>query len=164
MQEVANYKYKIKKFRIERGLTPKELAKKCKLSPGYINQLENEDYIKNPTVDTLSKIASVLGINIDCLLMDDLNVYKGHSISQGFEYIMLNEYYSLTNKQKQYILNMLNNLVVLKDTKFAAKQPELPATKDIYMEQINTILQDFSTENKRRVLKLIRTVQEIKES
>ena len=53
------YKNKIKKYRIKKGLTIKELADKCGVSAGYICHLEkgNRD---NPSTEVMENIAIVL--------------------------------------------------------------------------------------------------------
>ena len=50
----------IKKFREEKGLTLRELAKKTGLSAGYLCHLEKETRI-NPTYVTIKKISDALG-------------------------------------------------------------------------------------------------------
>ena len=57
------YKNKIKKYRIERGLTLKELAEKCGISAGYLCHLEkgNRD---NPSTEVMENIAIVLNKSI----------------------------------------------------------------------------------------------------
>jgi immF control region 10 kDa protein len=57
---------KIKAKRREGGLTQSELADKVGISRNYISDLENGRYI--PSVKTLSKIASVLGIDLNFLI------------------------------------------------------------------------------------------------
>ena len=57
------YKNKIRKYRIKRGLTIKELADRCGVSAGYICHLEkgNRD---NPSTEVMENIAIVLGKTI----------------------------------------------------------------------------------------------------
>ena len=42
---------KIKRMRIERGLTQEELANRCELSKGFISQVEND--LTSPSIATL---------------------------------------------------------------------------------------------------------------
>ncbi|QEZ68022.1 XRE family transcriptional regulator [Paraclostridium bifermentans] len=56
----------IKKFRKEKGLTQKELAEKIGVSGAYIQQIENNK--KNPSIKTLNKISSALGVTIQELI------------------------------------------------------------------------------------------------
>ena len=53
------YRNKIRKYRIKKGLTLKELADKCGVSAGYICHLEkgNRD---NPSVEVMENIAIIL--------------------------------------------------------------------------------------------------------
>lgn len=57
---------KIKQERREGGLTQSELAEKVGISRNYISDLENNRYV--PSVKTLSKIASVLRIDLNFLI------------------------------------------------------------------------------------------------
>ena len=45
---------KIKRMRIEKGLTQEELANRCELSKGFISQLEND--LTSPSIATLIDI------------------------------------------------------------------------------------------------------------
>lgn len=56
---------KIKEKRCEHGFTQDELANKVGISRNYISDLENDRYI--PSVRTLSKISSVLQIDLNFL-------------------------------------------------------------------------------------------------
>ena len=42
---------KIKRMRIEKGLTQEELANRCELSKGFISQVEND--LTSPSIATL---------------------------------------------------------------------------------------------------------------
>ncbi len=53
-------------FRQERGLTQTELAKRTKVTQGYIAQLEAGD--KTPSLATLRKLAKVFKVNVRELL------------------------------------------------------------------------------------------------
>ncbi|MDD4290740.1 MAG: helix-turn-helix domain-containing protein [Clostridia bacterium] len=54
---------KLKRIRLQRGLTQEELALRCELTKGYISQLEND--IASPSIATLEDILSVLGENME---------------------------------------------------------------------------------------------------
>ncbi|SFF68251.1 Helix-turn-helix [Clostridium cadaveris] len=56
----------IRKIRIEKGLTQKELAKKSGVSLSALNKYEREDRI--PKIDAIEKISEALNIQIDYLL------------------------------------------------------------------------------------------------
>lgn len=53
------YKNKIRKYRIKRGLTIKELADKCGVSAGYICHLEKGKR-DNPSTEVMENISIVL--------------------------------------------------------------------------------------------------------
>ena len=50
---------KIKRLRLQCGLTQEELADRCELTKGYISQLENE--LTSPSIQTLLDVLSALG-------------------------------------------------------------------------------------------------------
>jgi transcriptional regulator with XRE-family HTH domain len=58
----------IRKYRLEQGLSIAELARRSKVSKGYISQLENNVYGLRPSADTLYKLAFVLGTTVSRLL------------------------------------------------------------------------------------------------
>ena len=51
--------HKIKRLRLQRGLTQEELARRCELTKGYISQLEND--LSSPSIATLIDILNILG-------------------------------------------------------------------------------------------------------
>ncbi|MBE5822107.1 MAG: helix-turn-helix transcriptional regulator [Clostridiales bacterium] len=55
------------KFRKEKNLSQKELAKLVNISPGYLSHLENGGR-KNPSIVILKKIAEILEKDISDLL------------------------------------------------------------------------------------------------
>ena len=50
---------KLKRLRLQCGLTQEELADRCELTKGYISQLENN--LTSPSIATLMDILAVLG-------------------------------------------------------------------------------------------------------
>lgn len=57
---------KIKKERLNRGLTQEELAEKANLSVSFMGQIERGE--RKLSVDTLAKIGNTLGVSFDYLL------------------------------------------------------------------------------------------------
>jgi len=57
---------RIRKLRIESGLSQEELGRSSKMSTSYISRLETGEV--NPTVDALTRIVRVFGLTIDGLL------------------------------------------------------------------------------------------------
>ena len=59
---------KIRKYRIERGLTQEELANKVGISYSYLTQIEAPNVVKKMSLEVLYDIADTLGIDIKQLL------------------------------------------------------------------------------------------------
>ena len=53
---------KIKRMRLQKGLTQEELADRCELTKGYISQLENN--LNSPSIATLTDILAALGSSL----------------------------------------------------------------------------------------------------
>lgn len=60
---------KIKRLRLQCGLTQEELADRCELTKGYISQLENE--LTSPSIQTLLDVLSALGTTAAEFFSDD---------------------------------------------------------------------------------------------
>ncbi len=60
---------KIKRLRLQCGLTQEDLADRCELTKGYISQLENE--LTSPSIQTLIDILSALGTTISEFFSED---------------------------------------------------------------------------------------------
>jgi transcriptional regulator with XRE-family HTH domain len=58
----------LRKHRIKQGLSIAELARRSKVSKGYLSQLENNVYGVRPSADALYKIAFALGTTVSELL------------------------------------------------------------------------------------------------
>ena len=59
---------RIRELRNERHMSQEELAFKAGISAAHLGQIERA--LKNPTVDTVDKIAGALGVPITALLTD----------------------------------------------------------------------------------------------
>lgn len=55
----------IKKYRIKKGLTQRELAEELLLSESFIAKLESVTY-QSISIDTLEQIANILNVDISC--------------------------------------------------------------------------------------------------
>ena len=53
---------RIKRIRLENGLTQEELANRCELTKGFISQIENN--LTSPSISTLDDILEVLGTSL----------------------------------------------------------------------------------------------------
>lgn len=60
---------KLKRLRMENGLTQEELADRCELSKGFISQLERD--LTSPSIATLLDILEALGTNINEFFTED---------------------------------------------------------------------------------------------
>ena len=60
---------KIRRLRMQYGLTQEELADRCELSKGFISQLEND--ITSPSIATLVDILTCLGTDLKTFFDDD---------------------------------------------------------------------------------------------
>lgn len=60
---------KIRQFRAQKGLTLQELAHKTSTTAGYLSQLERD--LTDPSLATLRRIASALGVPVFSLLRED---------------------------------------------------------------------------------------------
>lgn len=65
----ANIGKRIRKFRLEAGMTQAELANAVGTTPSAIGMYENNR--REPTFDTLETIASALGVHVNRLTVDD---------------------------------------------------------------------------------------------
>jgi transcriptional regulator with XRE-family HTH domain len=62
----------LRKHRLEQGLSIAELARRSKVSKGYLSQLEHNAYGVRPSADALYKIAFALGTTVSELLEKQL--------------------------------------------------------------------------------------------
>ena len=74
---------KIKRMRIEKGLTQEELANRCELSKGFISQLEND--LTSPSIATLIDILEILGTNLKEFFSDDRDEKITYTYEDMFE-------------------------------------------------------------------------------
>lgn len=81
----------VKEYRATNGLTMRDFAYRCGVSHGYISMLEVGKNPKTgepitPTLGTLKKIASAMGISLDALLMeaDDMPVKLSYAVPLDF--------------------------------------------------------------------------------
>lgn len=68
---------KIKKLRLEKDMTQEELARKADIPYATLLKIEN-DTVKNPTINTLQKLAQALEVSVDFLI--NLNNKKNGKI------------------------------------------------------------------------------------
>lgn len=63
---------RIRESRTLKGLSQEALSELCELSPSYIGVIERAD--KKPSIETIVKIAVALGVSLDVLFADSLNI------------------------------------------------------------------------------------------
>ena len=64
---MARLKVKLRTWRLERGFTREELAKKARVTEFYISQLET-GLRENPSLPVLQRLAKALGVSVGELL------------------------------------------------------------------------------------------------
>jgi transcriptional regulator with XRE-family HTH domain len=57
----------LKRMRIAKGVTQRDLAKRARVTQGYVAQLEM-GIRKNPSIETLKRLAKALGVPVTALL------------------------------------------------------------------------------------------------
>ncbi len=99
---------KIKRMRLQKGLTQEELADRCELTKGYISQLENN--LNSPSIATLTDILAALGSNLAEFFQEEKEekiVYsKNEFIEKDSDGILL--HWLIPNAQK----NMMEPVLV----------------------------------------------------
>lgn len=94
---------KIKRMRIEKGLTQEELANRCELSKGFISQVEND--LTSPSIATLIDILEILGTNLKEFFSDD----KDEKITYKYEDMFETENHDLKYKLMWLVPNAQKN-------------------------------------------------------
>jgi len=98
-----DYKLLGKRLREERQklyLTQEKLAERVDVSDAYIGQIERAE--RNLSLDTLVKLANELGVTVDYLLHDSIQLNDDHVINQ-LKQIMMNR----SPKEKQMALDVI---------------------------------------------------------
>ena len=93
--------YRIRNKRNQLGLSQEDLAVTCNLTQPFIGSIERG--IKNPSLDTIIKIANALNVSTDYLLSDSL-ISKNKN---QFEYTA-----SLMSDLDEYEVECINNTIV----------------------------------------------------
>ena len=97
--DLKNLGTKIRKERQSRSITQEMLAEKVDISVNFMSLIENG---RNMSVEVLVKIAQSLGVSVDYLLSDTVEI-QSDSIS---EQIMQN-LSTLNDDERLYFLNMI---------------------------------------------------------
>lgn len=107
MEKSNKFGAKLKALRLERELSQEELAFQCNMQASHIGQLERGQ--KNPTLDTMAKIARGLDMSLPELLTFD-------SEKNGREYNKvvgkINAYLAVLNpKQQEQVLAIIKTFI-----------------------------------------------------
>ena len=83
----------IRKYRQEQGLSLTELARRSRISKGYLSQLENNPRDSHPSADILYRITFALGTSVGILLEKQVvsTHYELTDIPEGLRYLALAE-------------------------------------------------------------------------
>lgn len=90
---------KIRETRLKRGFTQEHLAEMVDISTNFMSLIENG---RNMSVETLVKIAGALGVTVDFLLSDTLEMQSDVLSMQIFESIS-----ELNDSEKMYFLSII---------------------------------------------------------
>lgn len=96
---LQNLGAKIKSERQRRGLTQEQLAEKVDISLNFMSLIENG---RNMSVDTLIKIAKSLGVTVDYLLSDSIEIQSDSITEQIIQNLS-----SLNDDERIFFLNMI---------------------------------------------------------
>ncbi len=103
---LENLGARVRKTRLENGMTQEELAEKADISLNFMSLIENG---RNMSVQTLVNIAEGLGVSVQYLLYDKMDLEED-VISQQ----ILQDISSLSENEKIYFLNMIKQYKLLK--------------------------------------------------
>ena len=106
---MKNYEFgdRLKKLRLQRGLSQEELAFRCNMQASHIGQIERKQ--KNPTFDTLIKIANGFDMPLIELLdfePNEIDDEKQENIRQINVYLK-----KLNPKQQRHILAIVKTFI-----------------------------------------------------
>ena len=90
---------RIKRERLKRGITQEQLAETVDISVNFMSLIENG---RNMSVETLANIAVALGVTVDYLLSDTVNVGTDVISEQ-----IVHNLATLNEDEKLYFLNMI---------------------------------------------------------
>lgn len=103
---LENLGARVRKTRLENGMTQEELAEKADISLNFMSLIENG---RNMSVQTLVNIAEGLGVSVQYLLYDKVDLEED-VISQQ----ILQDISALNENEKIYFLNMIKQYKLLK--------------------------------------------------
>lgn len=90
---------RIRKTRINCGITQEKLAEMVDISTNFMSLIENG---RNMSVETLVKIADALGVTVDYLLSDTMDLQSDKIMTQIAQNLS-----SLSDDEKLFFLNVI---------------------------------------------------------
>lgn len=96
---IENLGSRIRAERLARGITQEQLAEKVDISVNFMSLIENG---RNMSVETLVNIAKALGVTVDYLLSDIIDL-QGNIITDQINQNLA----TLTDEEKLFFLNMI---------------------------------------------------------
>ncbi len=95
---------RLRKIRVEQGLTTIELGMRANISQGMISRIENDR--ANPTIDKVVSIARALNIPIFKLLDENVMPYQSCTNLKKEEQDLLHYYRLVDTSEKAMIINV----------------------------------------------------------
>jgi transcriptional regulator with XRE-family HTH domain len=129
----------IKKIMNEKGISAKKIAEKAEISTTYLSYILN-DKRKNPSLEVLQKIASILGVSVNDFFDDKYNTNKDNEFNPT---LSVKEQKKL-DKQAQDIVNNLS--VSLSKNKNSLEDEDY----EILQASISAALQSLTLKNKKK--------------
>lgn len=145
----------IKKYREMRGLTQRELAEKCFLAPGTIQQYELEK--RNPKIEQLIKIANVLEVSVEELFGDTrIDIMTEFDVAK-IEYMINQNQYKSTSVQEddkdiaKDLENIMSRLANNENGPLSYDGEEIPdEERELFAAQLEIMLRRLKTINKQK--------------
>ena len=94
---------RLRKIRVEQGLTTVELGMRANISQGMISRIEND--CANPTIDKVVSLARALNIPVSKLLDEDVTLYQPCTLKKE-EQDLLHYYRLVDTSEKAMIINV----------------------------------------------------------
>ena len=95
---------RLRKIRVEQGLTTIELGMRANISQAMISRIENDR--ANPTIDKVVSIARALNVPIFKLLDEDATLYQTYINLKKEEQELLRYYRLVDTSEKAMIINV----------------------------------------------------------
>jgi len=108
---------RIKELRTERGLTQERLALNAGITPAYLGQVERGQ--KNATVAIIENICDALNVS----LADFFSVHSNADMPKDIDLQILANLRTLSSPEKEVVLQIIKNILELRDLSMDEKQP-----------------------------------------